>query len=112
MDIEVIIKDEEINEQFIIKDINDINHFSYMKEDGVQYNIDIYDDGIEMQMLDFNHESIFVLRKEAYIEIKSIEGNFKILPKIVAFNKNNDIITIVYTINEIIKRICIKFIGV
>lgn len=90
------------------------NHFSYTDLDGASNEIDILDDGIKVHRISKDHETNLYLsqNERSFIEIKTEEGVINIDTKTLAFNVNNDIISIAYIIDgSETNKIVIKYIG-
>ena len=107
----IIDKEEKYLETIEFKDILDKNVFSFEKEDEACF-VMIKDDEISINRRLSSHSTSLIFNNNPLIEISTNEGTLKFYPKVIEIKKNNGIITIVYTINDTIKKIEIKYIGV
>lgn len=107
----IIDKNDQTKQEYLIEDIIDKNHLVY-KSENEQFIIDIFDDGIMIKSIFKDYNNMLVLRTNPYIEINNEYGKLKFYPKVVANIKNNGIIIIVYSMDELLKRIEIEYIGV
>ena len=104
-------KNDDYKEIIEFKDINDKNSFSYENEDESCF-VEVLEEGLRIKRRLLSHHTNIILDNNPLIEISTLEGTLKFYPKDIAIKKNNDIITIVYTINDTIKELTIKYIGV
>ena len=108
----ISIVDEANNDkqEFLIKDIVDKNNL-YFSSEGYCLLVNIFNEGLCMEIKGNQHNSKMTINDRPILEINSPEGNIIFYPKVIANKKNNDIISIVYCIDEIIRKIEIKYIG-
>lgn len=113
MDALLTIEDNNDNYREIIEfnNIKDKKFFSYEKEDETCI-VSIKDDEVTINRRLLSHTTSIIFNESPLIEISTNEGTLKFYPKVIENKKNNDIITIVYTINDTIKKLEIKYIGV
>ena len=113
MDVILTIEDKIENylETIEFKGIIDKNAFSYEKADEACF-VSIKDDEISINRRLLSHNTSLIFNENPLIEISTNEGTIKFYPKDIEIKKNNDIITIVYTLNDTIKELEIKYIGV
>lgn len=114
MNVQVIIEDklEKYKEVINIEDIEDKNHFSYVDSDNAKVDIRVYEDGISVFRDAQTHKTYLILKDEAYIKVKTDEGDLKFSLKTLEKNINNDNISIVYCLSDSQKSISIKYLGV
>jgi len=99
------------NELFYAKDIISKNHFSYIDNADCVNDVDINDKQIVIKRIDKDHSTILTISDKSDCKIKTNEGTLIFELKDVAINRNFDIISIVYTINEEKKTIEIRYLG-
>ena len=112
MKIRVTLKDIDKTEIIDVENPVSRNSFDYIDSYGANNHLEVFDDGITIERYDIDHKTKVTLRKESYIQIISEEGTLTFLAKIVEFNKNFDIITIVYSVDDNQKEIIINYLGV
>lgn len=97
-----------------IDEVNNPNHLTYHDSYGAFNELTIYEDGIEILRSSASHNTEFKLRNndKSFISIQSLEGKIVFDAKLLAFERNNDIITLVYNVNNDKNTIVIKFTGV
>ena len=111
MRISVTLEDKDNKETIIIENVSDRNSFDYVDTFGAFNHIEIYENGISIDRKDIDHLTRLVLTDNPHIEIISSEGTITFLTKVVEFNKNFDIITIVYKIDEDNRKKIINYLG-
>lgn len=104
-------KSENYLETIEFKDILDKKTFSYEKENETCF-VSISDNEISINRRLLSHNTSLIFNENPLIEISTNEGTINFYPKDIEIKKNNDIITIVYTLNDTIKKLEIKYIGV
>lgn len=113
--VDAILTIEDKNDNYLetieFKDILDKNTFSYVDEDEACF-VSVKDDEITINRRLISHNTRLIFNENPLIEISTNEGTLKFNPKVIENKKNNGIITIVYTINDTIKELRIKYIGV
>lgn len=114
MNIQLTIKNVNNTEIINVENINDIEHFCYEDSYGASNELFLLNDGIEIKRKGDSHNTHLLLsqNKESFIEIISPEGLLKIDAKVLAFERNNDIIILDYKVNEELNSIEIKNVGV
>lgn len=104
--------DQDCTEQINIETTNR-NSFSYVDSYGADNKLDILEDGIQIHRKEIGHKTeVFLTLKKSFINIITDEGNLYFDAKVIAFNKNNDIISLVYSINNENKKIEIHYLEV
>ena len=111
MKVQVQIISDDATEIINVEDVTDINNFSYVDSYGANNKMHIFPNGIELTRVSNTHKTNLVLRNdlEAYINIETDEGILKFDVKMLAFERNNDIITLVYSVNEDKRSLIIKY---
>lgn len=114
MNIQVRIKSQDSSEIINVEDVQDKHHFSYIDSYNANNEVDISDDGIDIARTSDTHFTRLHLHlhEKSFVSIMSDEGNLLFDAKVLALSINNDIITLVYSLNEETKSIEIKFVGV
>ena len=114
MNAKITIEDRENKYKEIINidDLEDKNCFSYVDSYNAKNNLRVLSDGIIINRKVETHDTYVVLRDDGYIKIKTNEGTLKFSLKVIELIINNDIISIVYCVNDSIKSIKIEFLGV
>ena len=114
MKIQLKIVNSNNKEVINIEDAKDINHFSYTDSYGANNELTILDKGIEINRVGDSHNTHLFLKEneKSFVEISSTEGILKFDAKVLAFERNNDIINLSYKVNEDQNSIEIKFVGV
>ncbi|MBR0462475.1 MAG: hypothetical protein IJJ00_07180 [Erysipelotrichaceae bacterium] len=112
----VLISIKDLNEGYAdtveVRDISDISRFSYLDSEGCLCVMEVVDDGISLSREASDHRTEAVLKEGGYLKITGPEGTFKFSLKAIEISRNNDIITVVYSIDSVTKCIEIKYIGV
>ena len=87
--------------------------FEYIDSYGANNHLLVFDNGIEIKRVCNSHNTLLHLMKneDSYVIIDSIEGNVKISSKVLAFDINCDIISLVYLINSEQRKIIVKYLG-
>ena len=107
MDIRIRINDE----NYLVRDVGDRSSFSYIDNDGALCAVDIDDESFSLFRRAPEHITRLTLGEEKVLEMISGEGSFSFYPKDIEIRKNNDIISIVYTVEGDLKSIEIEYIG-
>ena len=107
MDIRIRINDE----NYLVRDVADASSFSYIDNDDALCMIDITEESFSLLRRAPEHITRLVLGEEKTLEMISGEGSFSFYPKDIEIRKNNDIISIVYTVEGDLKSIEIEYIG-
>lgn len=110
--IEIEDKSEKYKEVINIEDVNDKDNFSYADSDNNITSIKVLNDGIGLHFKGNDHETYGLIKPNGYFKIKTSEGELKFSLKVLEFNRNNDIISIVYCLNDSVKSIKINYLGV
>lgn len=113
MDINIKLISNDSQESINVENVDDSNCFSYVDSDNANNEMSIYDSGIDIIRECKTHKTILHLRtnEKSFITIITDEGNILFDAKVLAFERNNDIITLVYRINEEEKQIVINING-
>ena len=114
MNVRITIEDREDSYKEIINivDIEDKNCFSYVDSYNANNKLKVLSDGVIINRKIDTHDTYVVLRDDGYIKIKTDEGTLKFSLKVIDLIMKNDIISIVYCVNDSIKSIKIEFLGV
>ena len=96
------------------EDVNDRKHFFYEDSDKAKNEVIIFDDGLQIKRNGNTHSTFLSLRENenSFVSVTSREGNIIFNAKVLELNINNDIITLVYKIEEDTNSIIIKYLGV
>ena len=107
--IQIISNDD--NETINVDNIKDMNNIDYIDSYGANNSIVINNDEITINRVSDSHKThLFISdNKDSYIIIDGDEGNIKIDIKVLAFERNNDIILLAYLIGEEERKIVIKY---
>ena len=81
-------------------------------DQGTSCKIRVYDDGLTIERRNEEYEIYLNLRNECACLIKNEIGEVKIDSKVLAYNKNSDIVYMLYLVDEQEKEIKIEYIGV
>lgn len=114
MNLQIRIKNSDGEDVINKENVDNINSFSFVDSFNALNTITILEDGMMIKRVADTHKTNLVLRKDkrSFINIESKEGNLNFDTKVLAFDKNNDIITIVYLLGESENYITIKNVGV
>ena len=95
-------------------DITDKNHFFYEDADNAKNEVIIFNDGLQIKRNGSTHSTFLLLRdnENSFVSVTSREGNIIFNAKVLELNINNDIITLVYKIEEDTNSIIINYLGV
>ncbi|MDO5440623.1 MAG: hypothetical protein Q4F12_03705 [Erysipelotrichaceae bacterium] len=113
MNIQLRIKNSDNTEIINVENVDDINCFEYEDSYGANNKLTILDNGISVIRKADSHDSEILLKtnENSFVSIKTNEGIMKFDAKVLAFERNNDIITLVYKVNEDENSIEIKIVG-
>ena len=113
MNIQLKIKNVDSVETINIENVDNINSFEYEDSYGAYNKMSILDNGIIITRKAESHDSEIVLKEneKSFLVIKTKEGILEFDTKVLAFERNNDIITLVYKVNEDENSIEIKVVG-
>ena len=97
-----------------VENIIDRNHFFYEDNDNARNEVSIFDNGIDIKRNSNTHSTFLSLRENenSFVSITSREGNLIFNAKVLELNTNNDIITLVYKVEEDTNSIIINYLGV
>ncbi len=114
MDARIIIRDmdsgyEEISD---IRDIGDPCRFSYLDKKNARCFLEISEEGLSIVREASDHSSELHIKEDGYLKITAPEGSLTFSLKVLEIRKNNDIITLVYSIDNVTRSIVIEYIGV
>ena len=114
MDIRLELISNDNKEIINISDVKNPNAFEYSDSYGAKNLLRIFNNGIDIDRVASTHSTSIKLREneKSFVTVTSNEGIIKIDIKTLAFERNNGIITLVYSINEEEKAIRIYYIGV
>ena len=114
MNVRISIKDPEgeYENTIQITDIADPERFSYLDSDGARCFLEVGDEEICIRRDAPDHCSELLLKEGGCLIISSPEGSITFSLKAIEIRKNNDIITVVYSIDNVTRSIVIEYIGV
>lgn len=104
----MLIENEE-KKEIIFENIEDKSFFSTVK-DGENYTIDL-SNHLYITMESKSHKTIVKIEKEkdCFIEVIDDNGSILVPINVLAFNENNDMISLVYKIENMVNSIKIEF---
>ena len=110
MNVQIQIISNDNNEIINVDNIKDINNIDYIDSYGARNNIVIHDDNVVINRVSDTHKTLLFIsnNEDSYIIIDGNEGKIRIDIKVLAFEKNNGIITLVYLLDEEERKIVIK----
>ena len=112
MKAKITIKSSSNTEIVNIDEIHNQYELSYIDSYGANNVIYVFENSIKIEREEKDHQTILLLKKEGNSKITIItdEGNIDFDTKVLAFDKNNDMITLVYSINNENRTISIEYI--
>lgn len=114
MKVRLTLTSNEEKEIFNIEDVNDPNVLEFIDDGGAKNLLKVFDNGIDIERKADTHQTNLTLRSDekSFVVVSSLEGILQINVKTLAFERNNDIITLVYSVNDERKAITINYLGV
>lgn len=113
MNVQLEIENDDTKEIINIDNVDDLKHFDYVDSYGANNELTLLDKGIDIKRIADTHSTHLLLKENenSFVEINSLEGTLKIEAKVLAFDTNHDIITLVYKVNDRNNSITIRKYG-
>ena len=111
MKAEVILEDSANKEIINVDNISNKDDFYYIDCSNAKNHLMVLNDGIIINRIDIDHSTKVALTSNPFIEVSTLEGTLNFSTKVVEINKNFDIISIVYSVNDEVRKITIRYLG-
>lgn len=110
MNAKVTIKDDVETNICNAYDISSKEAFDYEDNEGGKSHINVYNSGVIINRVAKEHTSfIHLIEDDSYIKVTTNEGEIKLNVKVIEKSINNDIVIIVYKIDDIEKTLQIEY---
>ncbi len=93
------------------RQIDDPRHFFYVDPYDCQVEVFADEEGLTVFRQGEDHLTELFFRERSYVKVTSEEGSFQFDAKVLAFERNDDILMLRYVLDEDVRQIVIKFFG-